>query len=621
MKKIIFIICIFLFPLSCYAASYDIEKYYINATLKENGDIQVEELIVMDGTFNGYEVGIFYNTGDIYSASNLEDVSIYGLSNINSDSYNIKNWDYNFLEFTKSNYANNGDRLKYIETINNGYNNYRLYYSTNDSKTAFLIKYTLKDVLIYHEDCVEAYWNFFSSEFRDDIEDLQIRINYNTKLSSDNFHWWFHGPLTGSSSIKDIDSNYTTVVAKVENLEAGTEVDFRTLIPVEGFNKELFFKVENDFVKESIIKDEDARVLKDNELRKQYKIIFYTIEGLSIGYYILLIFLWIYVYKRYDKERKPKFIATYNREFIDDYNVEVIDYLMFERITPNAMSASIMNLIYKKNINVLKIQDKKDSYEFTLVNKDNLNDAENYLVDFLFNTVGRDNKFTTKELKDYAKSTKTCKGFMNSYTKWKDKVISDGKKEEFYDKLPGRYGYGFFMLFLAFVIYLASVMLNVNMFIVNTLIFAAAIFIIYIGTIKRKSEKGIEHYARWKAFKKFLEDFGTFETKDLPEIILWERYLVYATIFGLAKKVQKSMNVIIKELNLDDYYYNDNYIFIVDTDFTSVISSSISDAYNLAQTTITRELANSSSSTFGGHGGGFSSGGGFGGGGRSGGGF
>ena len=57
-----------------------------------------------------------------------------------------------------------------------------------------------------------------------------------------------------------------------------------------------------------------------------------------------------YVYKKYDKERKPKFIGEYNREFIDDYNVEVIDYLMNNTITPNAMSASLMNLIYKKNV-------------------------------------------------------------------------------------------------------------------------------------------------------------------------------------------------------------------------------------------------------------------------------
>ena len=32
---------------------------------------------------------------------------------------------------------------------------------------------------------------------------------------------------------------------------------------------------------------------------------------------------------------------------------------------------------------------------------------------------------------------------------------------------------------------------------------------------------------KWTAFKKFLNDFGSFDVKELPEIKLWERYLVF----------------------------------------------------------------------------------------------
>lgn len=168
------------------------------------------------------------------------------------------------------------------------------------------------------------------------------------------------------------------------------------------------------------------------------------------------------------------------------------------------------------------------------------------------------------------------------------------------------------------MIYLFGVIVfHVEFFLIHTLIFAAIIFIVYIGTIKRKSEKGIEDYTKWKAFKKFLNDFGTFDTKELPEIILWERYLVYATIFGLADKVEKAMNVKIKELDVSNMYGN-NYIFINNYDLTSSINHSINQAYQGAQSTITRESASASGGSFGGHGGGFSSGGGFGGGGGGG---
>lgn len=617
MKKILIAIITFLcLPIYCLAADYDIKHFYIDATLKENGDMDVAELIVLDGTFNGYERDIVYASDySNYNASNIENLSI-SAKYVSSVSFDTFNEDFN--TFSEVDYANNGTMSKYVLTnLGNGLR-VRMYYATDNDKTGFLIKYTLKDVGISHSDVVEYYWNFIGEDFEDDIRDLQIRVNYPTKMNENDFSWWFHGPLTGNSEIVEVNPNYTSVLASVKKVSSYEAVDFRTVTPKSGFDESLFLKTDNDSVRESIIEHEDNIVAKDLETIKRNRVLFYIFEGLSVGYYIILLFVWIYVYKKYDKERKPKFVGEYNREFIDDYNVEVIDYLMNNTITPNAMSASLMNLIYKKNVSVEKLPEQKNNYKFTLVNRDNLNDTENCLVDFLFTTVGGNNEFTTKELKSYASSTKTCNTFMSSYTKWKNKVMEDGKNQGFFDNLSGRYGYGFFMLFLAFIIYFASIVLNVDTFIVNTLIFAAIIFIIYIGTIKRKSEKGIEHYTRWKAFKKFLNDFGTFDTKELPEIILWERYLVYATIFGLAKKVQKDMNVKIKEIELADTYYGNNYIFINDFNMTSVISSSLNEAFRGAQTTINREMASSSSGSYGGHGGGFSSGGGFGGGGGGG---
>ncbi len=617
MKKVLVaIICFLCIPVVTLAADYDIEHFYIDATLKDNGDMEVSELIVLDGTFNGYERDIVYQSSYTnYNASNIENLSV-SAKHVNKVSFETF-YEY-FDTFSQVTYANNGDMGKYIlSSLSDGIR-LRMYYSTDNESTAFLIKYTLKDVGILHSDVVEYYWNFIGNGFEDDIKDLQIRVNYPSKMNKDDFSWWFHGPLTGNSDIVNVNSAYTSVLASVKKVSAYEAVDFRTIVPKDGFNELLFKKIDNEEVKTSIIEHEDEIVAKDLEKIKKNKTLFYTFEGLSVIYYVILIIVWIYVYKKYDKERTPKFNLEYNREFIDDYNVEVIDYLMNSNITPNAMSASIMNLIYKKNIKAEKILEEKDGYKFTLLNRDNLNETENYLVDFLFDRVGTNNEFTTSKLKKYAKSTQTCDRFMSSYTKWKNKVIEDGKNQNFFDKLSGRFGYGFFMLLVAFLIYLFGVIVfHVEFFLIHTLIFAAIIFIVYIGTIKRKSEKGIEDYTKWKAFKKFLNDFGTFDTKELPEIILWERYLVYATIFGLADKVEKAMNVKIKELDVSNMYGN-NYIFINNYNLTSSINHSINQAYQGAQSTITRESASASGGSFGGHGGGFSSGGGFGGGGGGG---
>lgn len=621
MKKIlVLLISFFTLPIVSLAVDYDLEEYYIDASILENGDMEVTELIVMDGTFNGYEVGLEYNYGQsLYIASDLELKAVGAISNPKNISFDTMRDD--FETFTKVTSATNGDKLKYIETDSTGSKNIRMYYSTNHSKTAFLIKYVLKDVAIVHNDCVEVYWNFFSNSFRDDIKKLYIRVNLPGKEEKENFHWWFHGPLTGNSDINtNHNAPYTIIDASVKKVDAYTPVDFRILLPKTMFNVSDIKKYDNKDVKKDIISSEDEIVAKDLETIKNAKKLYYTAVVLTSAYYIVLVGLFIYAYKRYDKERKPNFQNHYNREFIDDYNVEVIDYLMNRVITSNAMSASILNLIYKKNISYEKLNDeKKENYKFTLVSKDNLNETELMLVEFLFNRVGKDNEFSTIDLKKYASSTKTCNEFMSSYTRWKNKVIGDGVEQKFFDLGTGKFRLGILMFLFWIIIAMFVSINNIEFIPAYFCIVAWLIFVIYLATAHKKSEKGIEHYAKWKAFKNFLKDFGAFDIKELPEIELWERYLVYATIFGLAETVEKAMNVKIKELDVTGM--NTNVYIGPHIHIAPVINSSINSAYREAQTTITRSLADSSGGSFGGHGGGFSSGGGFGGGGRSGGGF
>ena len=249
-----------------------------------------------------------------------------------------------------------------------------------------------------------------------------------------------------------------------------------------------------------------------------------------------------------------------------------------------------------------------------------MNATENALVDFLFITVGNNNTFTTTALKKYASNTKTCQTFMNTYTKWKSMVIKDGEKQEFFEKKSKYIVIPF--VFLVYSIILTFFIANNNIEFIPGIItvLVAIIFMIYVMTFSKKTKKGIEHFAKWQAFKRFLNDFGNFSVKELPEIILWERYLVYATVFGLADKVEKAMNVKISEIGnvqIDTFTLN----YITNIHIANLITSSMHSAINASQVAINQAAASSRMSSGSGFGGGFSGGGGFGGGGRSGGGF
>ncbi len=147
--------------------------------------------------------------------------------------------------------------------------------------------------------------------------------------------------------------------------------------------------------------------------------------------------------------------------------------------------------------------------------------------------------------------------------------------------------------------------------------------LIYTSLTKKRTENGAYEYARWLAFKRFLNDFGKMDIKEIQEIKLWNEYLVYATVLGCADKVQKAMKLRVNELGLSD-----NDIFLSDIYIHNEISNSINrtlkDSYSSATASKTAASSGGSSSggswsSGGGGGGGFSSGGGsFGGGGGGG---
>lgn len=199
------------------------------------------------------------------------------------------------------------------------------------------------------------------------------------------------------------------------------------------------------------------------------------------------------------------------------------------------------------------------------------------------------------------------------------------KKQFFSDNLLVRGMSIIYSLLLLFILYI-SLSTYADRTIIYILLIPMVISLIYFTLYTKKTKKSIDTYRKWRGLKNYLNDFGTFEDKEIMHINLWERYLVYATVFGIADKVQKAMKVKVQNINeLEDQ-------ILLDFDnrkISKTLNKSIdyarrtifnNNALNVIETSL-KSIADSSSSSSGGFGGGSStrSGGGFGGGGSSGG--
>lgn len=62
----------------------------------------------------------------------------------------------------------------------------------------------------------------------------------------------------------------------------------------------------------------------------------------------------------------------------------------------------------------------------------------------------------------------------------------------------------------------------------------------YTLNSKFPNPKTAESIEKWKAFKRFLEDYSLLREAKITSIYLWEHYFVYALVLGVADKVAKA---------------------------------------------------------------------------------
>ena len=637
MKKIlVLIISLFSFISVNYAVSnvnYKIDDYIVDASIDISGNLKVREIIKSTGSYNGYIRDLVYKndrlgdfTGD---TSSFEGSSIYnptGIDNIKVGSINYNgelSFDAFNSEVTEFSECTNSRGCYTISDITNG-KSIKMYNETINSSTYFYIEYTLGNTVVLHNDVAELYLSFIGNGFDDDIGRYQLRVTL-PQATTDETRVWAHGPLSGEVSriTDEVDgaTKYYGGYLKIEDLKRNTPVDMRMV-----FDKSLIM-VDHPFLKKSkvdaldkILEVEQVRADDANKQRKTAKILVYGTYALSGTYLLILLLIIVYLYIKYDKERKRSFDMEYNREFIDDYDVTAIEYLYDKKITEKGFSTSILNLIYKKKISFEKL-DKKD-YKFTrtTVDESELNEGEKKVMDILFNKAGSNNMVTLKDIKKYAKEVNgTTSPFLKGFDTWKSIVTNESEKLNFYENNRSvKLKFSLYALVSILILYLdiKLSMFNLLAFIV---VISTIVYIIYLVSFNKRTIRGNLDYNKWKAFERFLKDFGRFDEKELPEIKLWERYLVYANIFGLADKVSKTMKIKFNEMYPNDYtnrdFVFDYYLWSsLNSDINRTVHSSISTAHS----EVASKIAESSSSSGSGFGGGFSSGGGFGGGGGGG---
>ncbi|WP_195683206.1 DUF2207 domain-containing protein [Alkalibacter mobilis] len=633
------VVTLILFPCPVKGAvsdvDFDIAGYKIDAFIQDDGSMHVREMLTYDGSFNGQFWNLEYAPGgDKTFVGSLDDIEgnspLYNAHEMTGLRVFVLKEPHGFivednlieLEAISPGSGNAGDSGVYEGNIDGNKAELKIFSPTYDDYKSILIEYTLKNVVVEHNDVAEIYWNFIGPGWEDVLNDVDINIYL--PEASEELRIFAHGPLEGVSEIVDD----THVRLQIEKMYPGEMLDAR-LVFEKQILKEVA-KTTNVNALDEILRVEKIKADEANAERDKIERTYAMFTGLAIFIFLAMIFGTIWIYLKFDREKKSEFKGKYYRELPADYGPAVMSYnYYFKRISPRDLTATILNAIRKKVfvLEVKKIQKKKflfgskEEDVYTIVdNSNNINRSltreEQHLKYWLINKIGDGKSTTFDDIEEYSKDRKNALEFYDDYDIWRTIIEGDALKYDFFDKkantgvilgiLLGFFGLGISIFIAVLGVYIA--LINIPLAI-GVMIFSAR--------IKKRTKTGNEDYVKWKAFSEFLTDFSKLDDAVVPSIILWEHYLVYAVSLGIADKVINTMQIVLKESD-----FNDPGLTFIRGSYgyggIMAVNSLNTSLTNVTRSAVQSATTQHSSSTGGG--GGFSSGGGGGGGGGSGGG-
>ena len=78
---------------------------------------------------------------------------------------------------------------------------------------------------------------------------------------------------------------------------------------------------------------------------------------------------------------------------------------------------------------------------------------------------------------------------------------------------------------------------------------------------------GINEQAKWYGLYNFLNSDTLIKEKEVQDLVLWEKYLIYATAFGISEKVVKAVKIHAQDLNINTSPILNNRCYIHSTNF------------------------------------------------------
>lgn len=616
------------------AKGYEIEQYNGHLTIAaDNTALFTQEIVYRyDDQFNGQYVTLG-EAGNMPQNFEIEADKV---------TYEVYKNDRQVIDpRVEMEFLGDGYRLKIYNGVNAG------------DEVRVVVHWPLESPLFSYQDVAELNWVPIS-DWEVPLKTIKLRVSLPQEYSGQVY------AHTGYFGIEpNISHQSSSYEIKLDHLPANRKLELHAY-----WDKALLSQVsESELIAENrkpYIEQTERNIERNTQIARQ--LVYWYVPGISI---LVLVAVAITLYRQYKKLEPVSQMMTVARLYeppgdlppmhlaAQVYSVELSEANPVKQTNTNLafnhiVQASLMDLIDRGN---LTLEDGDEDPVLVFSTDRGLSESEYQLLDMAFG--GEDRVAISELFKDYvmdddwlsqdlAKTSSDEKKIrqqgqelMDRYTESLETIstlvsneaIISGE-DNFYRPLTDQENSFFWRIGIFSVLCLLATLgtfvyflLSFGDFHWHLLILSALslVTVIAISLIAKPyfrdgvlTRDGVEVFQLWQAFRNMVTELKAFDRTELEAIVLWNRLLVYATLFGEAKQVSKVLKlhkIHLPNPDLDHFVYHGHFNTM--NHRMGLLSTSASTAVQDSNFSI----SSNSSSGGGFSGGGFSGGGGGGGGG------
>lgn len=559
-KKLFLILCLFLVLFSAVTLvsaenSYTISKAHIDLCILDDGLLQVDESYVynFDGEFNGV-----YRDIPLKDGESIE---------------NVKVWADGAYPVLKQTSDDGKERLKIYLYADEGHTK-----KISDCKVTVYIQYDMVGVVNVFNDVGALQFKLWGEEWDVGVGKLTAYI----ELPNGTGNEYYLNPEEFTSS-SNIDGN--VISAQSNSIPQGKYYELLVIMPVDDFSSSHYAK--------HVDEDGRERIMKNMEDSKNHDRFWGSLT--SIAEILSLVFVplsAIATYFKYGREPKVAYDGIYEREPPTDDPPAVVNAMVdsdtFGEPNKKGFEATIMDLIDRKVFTIHK--ENEDLFLTVTENQENLDRGETIVVKIM-NHFANKGVLNLSKLDDRMDSESNAEWFLKQFENWQTAVqeeyLTEDVKSRYFDDTGTAIAGAISLLGIAVGIIFAIIYFffdfaeSWKLLVVGIIVAALSYYLLTRrdDIFGRWTEEGRVIYLKWKNFKKFLNDNSLMKEHPPESIVVWKKYLIYATSLGVAKSVEKAMNLQIPNVNdYDDgvfmYHYYGYHTFYYSYDSAKSTTSS-----------------------------------------------